>query len=242
VFPISTMTPKFSSWPKFYSYLASCRLYRGQDSGAQSRLSCGYYFGNMPEHFYRTAVTVGNICRLGLFFQTKRLEIRELKGDMTLAVVNSLASQGWSVRVLYDMTRTIIQKPDVVGVYRYVPFDGFYLRHLALNDGIPQAVSKVFKPSTGLMKWKDDTIGVPEAAIVFSTIYVYEEIFADYKDYLMPSLSAHTGQILICSRKTKGVTSLDYMTRCIRANIIKIVMFLKEILIIKMILTNWTFR
>jgi len=225
VFPIESQRPKTAHWQAFYNYLKNCRAYRGADGKKQASFSSHYYFGHMPISYYRTAVTVGNISRLGAKYSVKCLELREIKNDMTLAVVNSLASIGWSIRVLYDATKKKCETPNQAGVWRYVPFSDFYLRYHTLTDHVPNMVSQVFKVSTAIDQWMEDSKNVPKSAILFATIYCHDGLF-DRDDYtLMPSLSAHTGQILIVGVKPKKdeilVKSAEYRDRCVSANAFK---------------------
>jgi len=225
VFPIVAEKPKTAHWQAFYNYLKNCRAYRGADGKKQSSFSSHYYFGHMPIAYYRTAVTVGNICRLGIKYGIKCLELREIKGDMTLSVVNSLASQGWSIRILYDATKKKSDNVDQPGVWRYVPFQGFYLRYHTLTDHSPNVVSHIFKVSTAIDQWTEDSKSIPKGAIMFATIYCHDALF-ERRDYtLVPSLSAHTGQVLIVSPppedKESQLDNFEYRSRCVTANTYK---------------------
>lgn len=218
---VAVSTPKISSWSKFYSYLAHSRAYRGADGCVQANCSVGYYVGCVSDQYYRMYVTVSNICRLGHKFKTRRLELTELKADMTMAVVKSLACAGWSIRVIYDSTKPVSEKTDDPGVYRHIKFGGVYLKYFAINDTPPVMNSAVYTPSVGIDKWKDAVQHTSDNVVLFSTIYSHDGVFRQFGDFLEPSSSAHTGQILVCSHKTGGVDSGAYVSRCVSANVYK---------------------
>lgn len=218
---IEIVAPKIATWSKFYSYLQACRAYRGADGCVQAQSSVGYYIGCVGDQYYRMYVTVSNICRLGYRFKTTCLELTELKGELTLAVVKSLVAAGWSIRIIYDSTKEISKKNDEKGVFRHVPFTGPYLKYFSLNDTAPVMNASVYTPSVGIDKWKDAVRLVADKAILFSTIYCHDALFSEFRFYLEPSSSAHSGQVMICSHKTEELDSLAYLRRSVSANVYK---------------------
>jgi len=233
VFSVNMRVPKLSNWPQAYRYLVDSRKYRGKDSGEQAQASVGYYYGSMTDMMYRTAYVVSDLTRLSMKYGRKCLEIGSVNNLITLTVIHSLVSAGWTVRCIHDFSRPVSDSLTV-GYFQRVPFPDIYLSYVDSQDKFPY-VNNCYVPTPAYQNFlnRPDIKG----SIEFTYLFAQKALFEQERLTLIPSAHAHAGSIIVLRDQDSSrevVKEEEYLQRFVMANACKNVFpFTRERFILK---------